>query len=420
MGSLRLLGEECRSLWRFWHPSNALWRAVVFYSESTIYAQYFDGVIRVLTEGAGQRVSYLTSDERDPLLAAQEAHLRVFYVKRLLPFVLLLLDARVLVMTMADLHRFHLLRSVRGAHHVYLFHALVSTHMVYRGGAFDHYDSILCAGPHQAEELARAKALYGRPRAALIEAGYPRLDRLLADHQAYGRGQRSAPSGGRKTALIAPSWGVANILETCVHGLARLLHEGGYRVIVRPHPEFVARHPAAIAELTRAFAANGHATLELDPLSDRSLHEAELLITDWSGIALEYAFGTERPVVSIETPRKVHNLDYERFGLTPLEVRAREEIGVVVPMDQVERVLEVAAQLEQARAEFRERIVRLRAASVFHLGASAQIAADHILGLCRREGLPPAVPFQAARGQEADRPAEPAEAGSRPRRDGER
>ncbi len=41
--------------------------------------------------------------------------------------------------------------------------------------------------------------------------------------------------------------------------------------------------------------------------TDDSLLRADVLICDISGIALEYVFGTERPVLFLDVPLKIHN-----------------------------------------------------------------------------------------------------------------
>ena len=64
-----------------------------------------------------------------------------------------------------------------------------------------------------------------------------------------------------------------------------------------------------------------------------SLHESDLMISDWSGAALEYAFGLNKPVLFVDVPRKVNNLDYEELGIEPFEAEMREKIGIIMAGD---------------------------------------------------------------------------------------
>lgn len=364
---------------RFFFGTGRRARAITFYSESPGYFQYFEGVLRALRARPAPGICYLTSDPLDPLLRSPVRGLNVFFFRSLLPFVLQFLDARVLVMTMTDLHRFHVRRSLRGAHHVYLFHALVSTHMIYRFGAFDHYDTLLCAGPHHVREIRRAEELYHLSPKRLLETGYPRLDNLIERHRQVSPGEGRAAGG---SILIAPSWAPENVLETCGIELARGLAKDGQEVVVRPHPEYAKRNPRWIESFGRELAQIPGTRLDLDYSSLDSLHRADLLITDWSGIALEYAFAMERPVLYLDVPRKVNNPRYEELGLIPLEVEIREKIGRVVPPGDIPRLCAEARRMLSERESYREGIRRERAAAVFHVGASSVAAADAILELC--------------------------------------
>ena len=107
-----------------------------------------------------------------------------------------------------------------------------------------------------------------------------------------------------------------------------------------------------------------------------------MLVTDWSGIALEYAFGTERPVLFIDVPRKVWNPDYQRWGIEPVEVSLRAEIGLVMQPDDVSRIGHTVEQLIEQGGSYRERIRQCRSKYVYHFGSSATVGARHVLELC--------------------------------------
>ena len=53
---------------------------------------------------------------------------------------------------------------------------------------------------------------------------------------------------------------------------------------------------------------------------------SDVMISDWSGAALEYAFALQRPVVYVDTPQKTVNQDWRDLDLVPFEdvIRARD------------------------------------------------------------------------------------------------
>ena len=42
----------------------------------------------------------------------------------------------------------------------------------------------------------------------------------------------------------------------------------------------------------------------------KSFDKADLMISDWSGVAFEFAFGLEKPVIFIDLPKKINNSDF--------------------------------------------------------------------------------------------------------------
>ena len=127
-------------------------RSIVFYSEGAAYWVHFEPIVDYLVDKLGRTICYVSSSPDDPGLHQG--------ILRILPFCIgegsvrtmwfSWLQADVMVMTMPDLQSFHIKRSRWRVHYVYVYHSLVSTHMIYRAGAFDHYDTVFCAGPQPA------------------------------------------------------------------------------------------------------------------------------------------------------------------------------------------------------------------------------------------------------------------------------
>ncbi len=373
--------REVSALCRFFAiPSQN--RPLVFYSERSIYYQTYEGFIgELLKKTNGLNIYYISSDPEDICFRFDEPRIRSFYVNQLLAFFILFLDSKVLVLTMPDLHRFHIQRSIRGAHHVYVFHAMVSSHMIYRKAAFWYYDTIFCVGPHHEEEIQKTPRSEGAPPQELKQIGYPLLDRIYKEHQKNLENATANPLSPLKI-LIAPSWAKGNILESCIDKILSLLSEG-CQVTVRPHPEYVKRHGAGYLKLIRQYETVSHVNFDTNPLPVSAIHEADVLITDWSGIALEYALGTERPVLFIDTPRKVTNAEYLKIGLEPVEVQIRDKIGLRLALDELESLPDCVRHLKDQREAYTENIRAWRNRVVFNLGSSAEMGAAELLRLAR-------------------------------------
>ncbi|MBI1976502.1 MAG: CDP-glycerol glycerophosphotransferase family protein [Candidatus Omnitrophica bacterium] len=383
MKNLLYFLKELASFYHFFKKNNKVARALVFYAESPIYFRYYEGLItRILNQPDGE-VCYITSMPDDPVFKISNHRMKVFYFHRLLPLIFLLMDAKIVVMTMTGLNQFHIRKSINNTHYVYVFHALVSTHMLYHKGAFDFYDTIFCAGPHQVGEIRKTEELYHLPAKKLIPAGYPLLEKLHQDHQRYLKENRGYLSKERSLILVAPGWGKGNILESCIQQLIPVLTRAGYRIVIRPHPEFVKRSSGALEKLITLFAAEQNVRFELDLVSEHSFHEAAALITDWSGVSLEYAFATENPVLFINTPRKIHNPDYLNLSIEPLEVHSRNHLGESLDTENLAQIDRVIGEMIKNRLAYRQKIIDYRNRYVFNWGKSSEIGTEHILGILK-------------------------------------
>ena len=361
-------------------------RSIVFYAEDAASAVHYESILKELTGGLGHEVLYLTSSPDDPILSTKNDKIRTFYIGNgaARTYLFANLKAHVLVMTMPDLETFHIKRSrVYPVHYIYVFHSIVSTHLIYRKSAFDHFDTLLCVGPHHVEEIRAAEAAYGLRKKNLIAHGYGRLDSLIKEHAARNQ-QVPVEVNNKKVILVAPSWGPNGLLETRGLDIVAILLEAGYHVVVRPHPVTIRKYPKAVEALKHKFGQNRDFVLETDIRSQESLHSSHCMISDWSGVALEYAFTSERPVIFVDVPKKINNPDYEDIPCEPLEVAIRTKIGEVVPLDQLNKIPDKIELVCGGLDNFRERIRQIRSLTVFNLGRSGVVAAECIAQIAKK------------------------------------
>ena len=146
--------------------------------------------------------------------------------------------------------------------------------------------------------------------------------------------------------LVAPTWGESSLIERDP-GRAALdvLLESGAEVILRPHPMTSRRLPRLIDDLRRSHAANPRFRIEQDMSASESWLWSDLMVSDWSGAASEYAFALGRPVIFLDTPPKLMNPDWNDIGLPSFEDQVRSEIGCVIGLDQVDRLAETVHRL---------------------------------------------------------------------------
>jgi CDP-glycerol glycerophosphotransferase (TagB/SpsB family) len=349
-------------------------RRLIFYSEGRNYWPHLEGLIRELLATSDLAICYISSGEDDPGLLLEHPNYQTFKTDEgfIRSWLFENIETDVMVMTMPDLQQYQVKRSRHNVHYLYVQHSLVSLHMAYRRGAFDYFDTIFCAGPHHVNEIRAMEARYNLPAKSLVEHGYGRLDAIITE--AAGRPGKHKSSDAPKHVLIAPSWGPEATIESGVaEKIIDQLLEQNYQVTLRPHPQTV---KFSKNKIDRVLAKHGDHSLfsyEGNVAGQDSLHDSDLMISDWSGAALDYSFGLNKPVLFVDVPRKINNEDYDDLGIEPFEVGIREHIGSVLKSDFTKIELPL---LSKASSNSRKE-------SVFNIGKSARVGSNYIRNLLK-------------------------------------
>ena len=355
-------------------------RLIVFYSEDISSFVHFEQIIHELTEKMGYQICYVTSAKDDPILTSQNKRIKAFYIGlgAIRTKFFMELKAEVLVMTMPNLETYFIKRSkVYPVHYVYVFHSIVSTHTIYRKGAFDHFDSIFCVGPHHVEEISATESVYDLKHKNLVKYGYGLLDNLQTNKSM--KNQQRCTEDGKKKILVAPSWGKNGLLETKGLELVKILLDGGYHVTVRPHPMTNRKWSKTIKAIENEFKSNANFEIEKDVSTFESLYSAYGLISDWSGIAIEYAFACELPVLYIDGSPKINNSSYDKIACEALEITIRNLIGKVISPNELESLPKIIESTYENIDNFKTKIQEVRDKTVFNLGESGMNGAQEIV-----------------------------------------
>ena len=355
-------------------------REIVFYSEGSNDWVHFYPVIKHLTQTDQHIICYLSSSPDDPGLHLNSPNVFQFLIGKgvIRTFLFRNIQAGVFVMTMPDLGTYYLKRSIHPVHYVYIFHNMVSSHMTFKSGAFDHFDTIFCVGPYHIEEIRKTEILNELPKKQLFNHGYGRLDSIL---KKVKNNQHSSSNNGKPKILIAPSWGNQGLLEIKGKELIEILLNAGYYVVIRPHPETMKHSRKLINSIQKRFSKHPNYFFEDTITSLESLFQSDLMISDWSGVALEYAFGLEKPVLFIDVPRKVNNPNYTKINIVPIEDSIRHEIGYVLPPEQIQDITKYIKTLFKNTSNFKSNICNLRNKLVYNLGNSGLRGAEKLVDI---------------------------------------
>ena len=225
--------------------------------------------------------------------------------------------------------------------------------------------------------------LYGTKEKKLVACGYGQLEKLYDAYQAMDKTPRETPQ-----ILIAPSWQTDNILDTCIDDVLKYLLGQGYRVIVRPHPEYKKRYRPRLDALVNRWQdyQGGDLVFETDFSGNDTIYGSDVVITDWSGTAYEFSLVTLRPSIFINTPPKINNPDYAKIGIEPLEFSLRSRVGVTIDPDKLDQlpgqVKQVLAQGERYESE----ILAIRNQYIANFGESGRACYRAIMDAIKEHG----------------------------------
>lgn len=351
---------------------------LVIYAESGGFYKYFKGYIEYVLEHTKLTIHYITSDPKDHIFkkAEQNPRIRAYYIgENRLITLMMKMDADVVVMTMPDLDNFHIKRSYirNDINYIFVQHDTNNHAMLMRKGCTDHFDTIFLTGKHQKQEEIEFEKVYGLKPRKLVEVGYPLIDEMRAAYRTSVHQKNE-----RTKILIAPSWQKDNIIDSCLEELLDQLKGHGYDVIVRPHPQEVRLKNAYMTALKQKYEKSG-IEIQMDFSSNNPIMEADLLITDWSGISWEYAFTTLRPVLFINTPMKIMNPDYAEIRTENVNLILRDKIGRSLDLNELDHTAEMVCDLLSHKEEYQEQIDALAHEYLYNLDGSAVIGGQYIV-----------------------------------------
>ncbi|MDE5747480.1 MAG: YidC/Oxa1 family membrane protein insertase [Acetatifactor sp.] len=352
-------------------------KKLVFYSEKNGFYKYYKNIIEEIIKRTNIVVHYITSDPEDEVFALESEQFQPYYIGENRLIVLMMkLEADIMVMTTPDLENFQLKRSYvkKDIEYIYVPHDVNSSNLTFHKDALDHFDTVFVSGMQNKAEIQEREEKCGLPSKNLVEWGSSVIDNMSAAFEEIG----SDGAEERKTILIAPSWQKDNIMDSCIEELLDGLKGGDYRVIVRPHPQYVRHFEEKVDRLAGKYAGDG-VEVQKDFSSNRTVYMADVLVTDWSSIAFEYAFSTLKPVLFINTPMKVVNPDYEELETRPIDLVLRDKVGISLGEDELDRVSGAVHSLLYDNRFSRQSLAALRDTYIYNVGSSGAVGAKYII-----------------------------------------
>ena len=277
---------------------------IIFYSEGLSYQKYASLLIQALSKKYPGQVYYVSTDINDKI---DNPDVKNLFIGSgfLMQYFFSSIITENLFLTLTDLNNHSIKKTKNVKNYIYYFHSPVSTTKVYTKGAFDHYDTVLCIGPYKIEEIEYRENLNAINKKKLIKAGYFYFDYL-----------RNNISLSKKfdEILIAPSWNYnePHFINENFEGIISFLLQKDFIVRFRPHPEHFKRSKIILDRIKKN-QNNNNFIFDSETENKASMENAKCLITDNSGIAIEYTLIFKRPVLYLTGNEKLHNKEIDDY-----------------------------------------------------------------------------------------------------------
>ncbi len=358
---------------------NTSGKKIVFYSEKNGFYKYYRNIIEEIIKRTNIVIHYISSDPLDEVFQMGNDQFKTYYIGENRMIVLMMkMETELMVMTTPDLENFQLKRSYvkKDIEYIYVPHDVNSSNLTFHKNALDHFDTIFTSGFKNKEEIKEREQKYGLPSKNLLEWGSGVIDNMTA---AYMEMSEEREQGKKKTVLIAPSWQKDNILDSCIEEMLDRLVQTDYQIIVRPHPQYVRHFEGRVDSLAEKYKEYG-VEFQKDFSSNKTVYMADLLVTDWSSISLEYAFSTLKPVLFINTPMKVVNPDYQELSTVPIDIELRDKVGISLELNRVgAEVVSAVDRLLFDRQFSKESMQELKELYLYHPGESGKVGAKYMI-----------------------------------------
>ena len=131
--------------------------------------------------------------------------------------------------------------------------------------------------------------------------------------------------------------------------------------------------------MKEVYKDNKNIVIQTDFSSSDTVFNSDLVITDWSSIATEFAFTTKKPVIFIDSPMKVMNPDYKKIDVEPINIWCRNEIGKVIELDKLNTLADEVEKMLKDKAKYKKKITKLTEEYVYNLGKGGEVGAKYII-----------------------------------------
>lgn len=362
----------------------------VIYTDSKRYWNVFKPICDEF-ERRKVKLTYLTQSEDDPAFNEKYEYVtREFIGEGSKGFARLnILRAGTVLSTTPSLDVYQWKRSKNVDRYVHIFHD-ASEGTGYEMFGLDYYDAVLLTAKMQEPLIRELEEKRKIPAKDLQVVGSTYLDELLFKYQENLKSEKTTETSsdekedGKKTVLVAPSWGSCCILNRFGEKFLEALKKTGYHIIVRPHPQMKTADPELLKSLMEKFPEGEDFNWNFDNNNYEVLKKSDIMITDFSGVMTDFTAIFDRPLIYADTSFDKSPYDAAWIDGPVWRIAVLDTIGKKLEESDFPRMKEVIDEVlsddkyAEGRKQYKETIWNCR-------GEAAKNAVDYLMQFVEKE-----------------------------------
>ena len=297
---------------------------ILIFAETKRYWIVFKPIIRELNK-YNIDIAYWTSSPDDPALTQTEfEHLNAQYIGEgnKVFAKLNMAKAKIVVASTPGLGVYQWKRSRFVDYYIHVQHG-ANDIAGYRMFGTDAFDGSLLSGQYQIEQTRELERKRHLPPKDVELVGIPYMDEMRKRILSTPREESD-----NTRVLLAPSWGPNSIFNKYGSSVLDELIKTGYQIIVRPHPQSFLSDQEMITGIMEKYPESDN--LHWDRSSDNfeSLNNADILISDFSGIIFDFTLAFDKPLIYANTSFKTDCYDYYWLDEIPWTLKILPFLGL--------------------------------------------------------------------------------------------
>lgn len=208
--------------------------------------------------------------------------------------------------------------------YIYIQHSPVSLVKIYNNGAFSNFNLVQAVNLFQEKEIKKINKIFNKKIRSFRSSYFP-ITKIPYIKNIEPK---------ELNVLIAPTWST-NFYQMGLHKkISKILETNKIKFTFRPHYMSIKNKEVNLSDIKNL-------DINFTRKIDFEFKEYSHLISDWSGVFIEFAFIKKNFPILINNKQKIKNLDDKIQNHEIIEVYARNKIAHVLEIKELEKITSI-------------------------------------------------------------------------------